>query len=87
MTADRNGGPSAGDYIYVREGQPRGPLAPSYAGPYRVLERRGKDVKVQLGEREDWVAVERTKKHVGAAPVEPAQPPRRGRPPTKKMGS
>ena len=87
VTADRNGGPSAGDYIYVREGQPRGPLAPSYAGPYRVLERRGKDVKVQLGEREDWVAVERTKKHVGAAPVEPAQPPRRGRPPTKKMGS
>ena len=40
---------------------------------------------MQLGDREDWLAVERTKLHVGTAPVEPAQPPRRGRPPKLKI--
>ena len=34
-----NRGPTEGDFIYVREGQSRGPLDPSYAGPYQVLER------------------------------------------------
>jgi hypothetical protein len=72
------------EMVYVRDGQPCGPLAPTYVGPYRVLERKGKVLKLQFRDREDWVAVERTKKHAGAEPVEPAQPPRRGRPPGKK---
>lgn len=77
-------GPSAGDLVYVRDGQPRGPLAPPYVGPYRVLERKGKAVHLLVGDREDWVAVERTKKHEGIAPVDPVQPPRRGRPPGRR---
>jgi len=64
----------------VREGQARGPLAPTYSGPYRVLEERGKALKLQMGEKVDWVAVERTKRHCGVAPVDPAVPPTRGRP-------
>ena len=69
--------------MYVRDGQPRGPLAPTYSGPYRVLEQKGKALRILVGEKEDWVAVERTKRHTGAAHVEPAQPPRRGRPPRR----
>ena len=75
--------PGEGDLVYVRDGQPRGPLAPTYSGPYRVLEQKGKALRILVGEKEDWVAVERTKRHTGAAHVEPAQPPRRGRPPRR----
>jgi len=77
-------GPREDDWVYVREGQPRGPLAASYAGPYNVLEVKGKAVKLQLGDRTDWVAVERTKKHTGADEVVPAVPPKRGRPTCKE---
>jgi len=68
------------EFVYIREGQPRGPLAPTYSGPYKVLGQRGKAVQLQLGERADWVALDRVKRHTGEAPVDPAQPPTRGRP-------
>ena len=84
VVAGRQLGPVEGEHVYVRDGQPRGPLAPVYLGPFLVLERDGKAVKIQVGTREDWVAVERVKRHAGAAEVEAAQPPRRGRPPGKK---
>jgi len=64
----------------VREGQARGPLAPSYCGPYCVLEKREKTVRLQVGDCEDWVALEQIKANVGAAHVNPAVPPARGRP-------
>jgi len=68
------------EFVYVRDGQACGPLAPSYSGPYRVLERKDKVVRLQLGDREEWIALERTKAHTGVAPVVPAEPPTRGRP-------
>jgi len=80
VVADRVGQFCEGDLLYVREGQPRGPLAATYAGPYRVLEQKGKAVKIVVGDKEDWVALERTKRHAGAAEVTPASPPVRGRP-------
>jgi len=67
------------EFVYVREGQLHGPLAPTYSGPYKVLEQRGKAVKLQLGERADWVALE-TVKDTGEAPVVLGQPPACGRP-------
>jgi len=36
-------------FVYVREGQARGPLSPTYSGPFRVIEQRGKAVKLELG--------------------------------------
>jgi len=69
-----------GDMAYVRQGGARGPLDSTYSGPYQVLGVRGKAVQLQLGDRTDWLAVERLKRHVGTAEVEPARPPRRGRP-------
>lgn len=64
------------DMKYVREGQPHGPLAASYG----VLETKGKAGKIEMGEREDWVTIERTKHHTGAAEVKPVSLPARGRP-------
>jgi len=69
-----------GDMAYVQQGGARGPLDSTYSGPYRVLEVRGKAVQLQLGDRTDWLAVERLKRHVEAAEVEPARRPLRGRP-------
>jgi len=66
--------------MYMREGQPRGPLAPTYSGPYKVLERHGKVLKLQLGECADRVVLERVKIHAGEVPVDPAQPPAHGLP-------
>lgn len=37
-------------------------------------------MKIQLGDKEDWVTVERTKCHAGATEVKPASPPVRGQP-------
>lgn len=72
----------SGDFVYVRNGPAGKPLTPTYGGPYQVLDVRGKAVRLMVGERADWVAIERLKKHTGLAPVEPAQPPARGRPRT-----
>lgn len=63
------------DFVYVREGQSHGPLAPYHGGPYRVLEQGTKTVRLQMEEQEDWVALELTK-----ALVLPAAPRTRGRP-------
>jgi len=67
-------------YVYVRRGVHKGPLEQAYVGPYRVLERSDKLFKLQIGDRVETVSADRLKPHTGADP-QPAQPPRRGRPP------
>jgi hypothetical protein len=52
-----------------------------YAGPYAVLERGEKVFRLQVGDREEAVSVDRLKPHTGVEPVQPATPPKRGRPP------
>jgi hypothetical protein len=71
----------AAEYVYVRRGNQGGPLSPLYRGPYRVLRRREKIFEVQLGDRIESVSVNQLKLHRGAAPVVPAAPQTRGRPP------
>jgi hypothetical protein len=67
-------------YVYVRKGGPNTPLSPLYSGPYRVLSSGPKVFKLRVGERTEVVSIDRLKPHRGAAPVQPAQPPTRGRP-------
>jgi len=69
------------DFVYVRRGGVAPPLAPAYSGPYRVLRRHAKFFILEVGGREDSVSVDRLKPHLGRAPLQPAPPPRRGRPP------
>jgi len=40
------------------------PLAPLYAGPFKVIEKRPKAFKILMGKREDWVSVDRLKAYV-----------------------
>jgi hypothetical protein len=71
----------AAEYVYVRHGNLGGPLSPPYSGPYSVLRRREKIFEVQLGDRTESISVDRLKPHGGKAPVVPAAPLARGRPP------
>jgi len=73
--------------VYVRRGGTLPPFAPLYAGPYAVLERGEKVFRLQVGDREEAVSVDRLKPHTGAEPVQPAAPPRRGRPPGSAASS
>ena len=66
--------------VYVRRGPLEGPLAAKYSSPYHVLEQRGQVLLLQMGERADWVSMDRVKPHKGLAVAEPAQPPQLGLP-------
>ncbi len=67
-------------FVYVRKGGTIPPLSPLYSGPYRVLASGPKIFRLQVGEREETVSIDRLKPHWGAAPVQPALPPARGQP-------
>jgi hypothetical protein len=67
-------------FVYVRKGGTIPPLSLLYSGPYRVLASGPKVFRLQVGEREETVSIDRLKPHRGAAPVQPALPPARGRP-------
>ena len=67
-------------HVFVREEVARKSLLqPLYRGPYEVLRRTRNTVRLQLGDREDTVAVARVKPCRSSNPV-PARPPTRGRP-------
>jgi transposase InsO family protein len=42
-------------FVYVRWGPAAGPLAPAYDGPFRVLEKREKVFRMQMGRREEVI--------------------------------
>ena len=52
------------------------PLAPLYAGPYRVLSHSPRTFKLQVGPREEVVSVQCLKPAVTSDDQAPAQPPR-----------
>ena len=66
-------------HVYIRRGAVGGPLADSYSEPYLVVEWRQKTLLIQMGDRQEWVSVDRAKPHAGGVP-QAAQPPRSGRP-------
>ena len=77
---------SEAEFVFVRRDATHGPLQKPYTGPYRVLERREKFYKLQCGEREESVSVDRLKPAYSdpVDPIQPAVPPKRGRPPKRK---
>eukprot|EP00096_Caligus_rogercresseyi_P009775 TRINITY_DN3386_c0_g1_i3.p1 TRINITY_DN3386_c0_g1~~TRINITY_DN3386_c0_g1_i3.p1 ORF type:complete len:608 (+),score=-10.49 TRINITY_DN3386_c0_g1_i3:209-1825(+) len=72
-------------FVFVRHDGHRKPLQPPYDGPYEVLHHGEKFFKLQIGNRQENVSIDRLKEaHLDIDnPAAPAQPPRRGRPPTK----
>jgi hypothetical protein len=68
-------------YVYIKRGPAASSLSPLYTGPYKVVERGQKYFRLDVGGRSEAVSVDRLKPHLGDSPLQPAQPPRRGRPP------
>ena len=75
-------------FVFIRK-EAKKPLEPPYTGPYEVLERSEKYFKLQIGSRQDKVSIDRLKVALVDQnnPVQVAQPPKRGRPPTKNNSS
>ena len=70
-------------FVFVREDASKPSLAPLYRGPYLVLERRSKFFHLLVGQKVDFVSVDRLKPVFSDFPVVPADPPPRGRPPLR----
>ena len=49
------------EFVFIREDAHQPPLSCPYKGPFRVVSRSSKAYKIQLDNREDWVAIERLK--------------------------
>ncbi len=69
-------------YVLVRHDGAQPPLSPMYDGPYLVLERSLRFFRLQVGTRQDTVSTLRLKPCRSPPDVQPAVPPRCGRPPT-----
>ncbi len=74
------------DFVYVKRGAVASSLSPLYSGPYRVISRGEKTFHVDIGGQDEVISADRLKPHLGQAPVQPAEPPRRGRPPVSPSG-
>nr|VZI00033.1 unnamed protein product [Spirometra erinaceieuropaei] len=62
-------------HVYLQCGRVRRPLKPPYDGPFRVISRGTKNLRMQRGPREEVVSVERLKAAVpDAPPDEPCDP-------------
>ena len=57
------------------------PLSQLYWGPYKVVDRKEKYFKLQIGSQQDNVSVDRLKPVFSDVKVSPALPPPQGRPP------
>jgi hypothetical protein len=55
-------------FVYVRKGGTIPPLSPLYSGPYRVLASGPKVFRLQVGEREETVSIDRLKPQPGGRP-------------------
>ena len=70
------------EFVFIRHDAVTPPLTPLYHGPYRVLLRSDKFFRLQIGNREDTVSIDRLKP-VLLTPEDDvmlAVPPARGRP-------
>jgi len=76
----------AAKFVFVRRGAANTPLAPLYDGPFLVVKRGQKTFELEVGGRREVVSVDRLKPYLGVE-VDPAQPPRRGRPPGSSSAS
>ncbi len=67
-------------FVLVRRDGAQPPLSPIYDGPYRVLGRSTHFFLLEMGDRTGKVSTLRLKAARTPADMEPAKPPRRGRP-------
>lgn len=70
-------------HVFIRKDSVSPPLSPIYDGPYLILQRNPTFFTLQIGSRSDTVSIQRLKPAYILPTTPAAQPPRRGRPPTK----
>ncbi len=51
-----------------------------------MLTQGAKVFQVDVGSRKEVISADRLKPHMGTSPVQPGEPPRRGRPPASEVG-
>jgi hypothetical protein len=73
-------------HVYIRRGGAITPLAPLFAGPYKVVARQAKFFKLEIGAGLEMMTVDRLEPHLGLAPVVLVAPQVRGRPPAAELG-
>ena len=64
--------------VWIRRDGYRQPLTPRYEEPFCVLERYPKFFKIQLGEKQDNISIDRLKPATVTEGMEPARPRKRG---------
>jgi hypothetical protein len=74
------------EFVYIRRGAAASSISPIYSGPYRVFSRGEKTFHVDIGGRDEVVSADRLKPHLCLSPLQPAVPPRQGRPPASSDG-
>lgn len=72
-------------FVFIRRDGHRNPLQRPYVGPYKVISPGDKTFLVDIGGRSERISIDRLKpaRVDTSEPVTVAQPPRRGRPPSK----
>ena len=75
------------EFVFVRKDSSVPFLSQLYRGPYKVVDRKDKYVKLQIGSQQDNVSVDRLKPVFSDEKVSPALPPPRGRPPRRPPSS
>jgi transposase InsO family protein len=71
-------------FVYVKSPPAAPALSPAFRGPYAVHKRGSHFFVIRMGQRYEAVALDRLKPHLGEVPL-PADPPRRGRPPGRRI--
>ena len=73
------------EFVFVHEDSSFPAFSQLYRGPYKVLGRKDKYFKLQIGSKQDNVSVDRLKPVFSNKKVSPALPPPRGRPPRRPL--
>ena len=73
------------EFVFVREDPSSLPLSQQYRGKYKVLERKDKYFKLQIGSKLDNISVDRRKPVFSDENVSLPLPPPRGRPPRRLL--
>ena len=63
------------EFVFVRDDESKPPLSLLYRGPYRVLRRFEKFFVIQIGDKSDFVSMNRLKPVISSVPVVPGVPP------------
>ena len=75
------------EFVFVKRQSHAHPLSPQSTGPYKVIERKDNVFRVKIGDKIEVITVHRLKPCFSDCKVQPAVPPKRGRPRSVPAGA